>query len=163
MRPGITTTSPGPVPASSALARDPVKPCTGARSIPTSSGRATTGSGARIRGSVPSPAAIRRAARTARSVSGWPCARRSSWLLAESLPGGLVLAFAVLFVLGGAVSFVSSIRDYTFTSALGSIAARFDPDEAAALDLGPAIAVALAWVVVLMVPGVVRFLRSDFR
>ena len=64
---------------------------------------------------------------------------------------------------GGAVSFVSSIRDYTFTSALGSISARFEPDEAAALDLGPAIAVALAWVVVLMVPGVVRFLRSDFK
>ena len=84
-------------------------------------------------------------------------------LLAESLPGGLVLAFAVLFVLDGAVSFVSSIRDYTFTSALGSISARFEPDEPAALDLGPAIAVALAWVVVLMVPGVVRFLRSDFK
>jgi hypothetical protein len=70
---------------------------------------------------------------------------------------------AVLFVLDGAVSFVSSIRDYTFTSALGSISARFEPDEAAALDLGPAIAVALAWVVVLMIPGVLRFLRSDFK
>ena len=84
-------------------------------------------------------------------------------LLAESMAGGIVLAFAVLFVLDGAVSFVESLRDYTFQSALSSIAARFDPDSAAALNLGAAIAVALAWVAVLMVPGVIRFLRSDFK
>lgn len=84
-------------------------------------------------------------------------------LLAESMAGGIVLAFALLFVLDGVVSFVGPIQDYTFNSALNSIANRIDPSQSAALALGPAIAVALGWVVVFLVPGVVRFVRSDFK
>ncbi|MGE4029989.1 MAG: ABC transporter permease, partial [Thermoleophilia bacterium] len=83
-------------------------------------------------------------------------------LLSESLTGGIVLAFAVLFVLNGVLSFVRAIRDYTFGAALDSISDAVDPDTASALGLWGGIGVALAWVAVLMVPALYRFSRSDF-
>ncbi len=84
-------------------------------------------------------------------------------LLSESLTGGIVLAFAVLFVLNGVLSFISAIRDYTFGAALASITDAADPDTASALGLWGGIGVALAWVAVLMVPALYRFTRSDFK
>lgn len=84
-------------------------------------------------------------------------------LLAESLVGGVVLAFVVVFVLDGVLSFVSAIQDYTFAAALGSMSSAADPTQASAIGFWGGLGVAVAWVAVLLAPGVVRFLRTDFK
>ena len=84
-------------------------------------------------------------------------------LLAESFAGGLVLAFAVVFVLDGVLSFVDAIKDYTFAAALGDITASAHPDQAADLGLGAAIGVAVVWVVVVLALGLARFQRTDLK
>lgn len=84
-------------------------------------------------------------------------------LLVESFSGGLVLSFAVLFVLDGTLGFVDAVKDYTFGAALTAISAGVDPSQTA--DIGPwtGAAVAIAWVVILVGLAVGRFVRTDFK
>ena len=70
-----------------------------------------------------------------------------------------MLALVVVFVLDGVLSFVSAIKDYTLAAALGSMSSAADPTEASEIGFWGGLGVAVAWVAVLLAPGVIRFLQ----
>lgn len=85
-------------------------------------------------------------------------------LLFRSFTGGLVAAFALLFVIDGLLGIWTAISDYTIGAALSDIAAVFANDDSAPTNgLLSAVLIALAWIAAISAPGVIRFLRADFK
>lgn len=86
-------------------------------------------------------------------------------LLFRSYSGGLIATFAMIFVVDGIIGIWHTMRDYTFGTSLSSIDAVFDgvADTEPKLALVPSVLIALAWVAAIAVPGVIRFLRGDFK
>lgn len=85
-------------------------------------------------------------------------------LLFRSYNGGQIATFAMVFVVDGIIGLWEPIRDYTFGVSLSSIDAIFDSEPTVpAHPLAATVLIALAWVTAFAVPGVVRFLRGDFK
>ncbi|MBI5310126.1 MAG: ABC transporter permease [Actinobacteria bacterium] len=85
-------------------------------------------------------------------------------LLFRSYAGGMIASLAMVFVGDGLIGLWSAVRDYTFGASIDSIDAAFDVTDAdPTFALIPSILIALAWVAAAAVPGVVRFLRGDFK
>ncbi|MFY9489006.1 MAG: hypothetical protein WAP35_09980 [Solirubrobacterales bacterium] len=85
-------------------------------------------------------------------------------LFFRSFVGGLVAAFALLFVVDGVLGIWEAIRDYTISVALADIDITFSNNTAEPTNgLAPALLIAFAWIAAIAVPGVIRFLRADFK
>lgn len=84
-------------------------------------------------------------------------------LLLRSFTGGLIAAFALLFVVDGVLRLSSAIRDYTFVAALADSQSAIVGNEPHRLGLAAAVLVALAWIAAISAPAAVRFVRADFK
>jgi len=84
-------------------------------------------------------------------------------LLTRSIGGGIAGGFALSFVLDGALRAIPAVGDYTYGQLSGDLAGAISGGTETIN--GPAIALVgtIAWVVVLLLPGWIRFARGDLR
>lgn len=85
-------------------------------------------------------------------------------LLFRSYAGGMIATLALVLVIDGILGIWETIRDYTFGVSMASIDAVFDsvPSEPTH-PLPTAIVIGLAWIAAIAAPGVLRFVRGDFK
>lgn len=83
-------------------------------------------------------------------------------LLTRSMGGGITLALALAFILDGILGFVPGLENIGFGRLTHDLTGGLAGDEAQT-GMGLALLGSLAWVVVVLIPGWLRFVRGDLK
>lgn len=84
-------------------------------------------------------------------------------LLSRSLGGGIALGLIFVLAFDGFLSYIPGVADYTFGQLTQDLTNGISGDGGTKNGLGVAVVGTLAWCVVLLVPGWVRFSRGDLK
>ncbi|MGZ4248864.1 MAG: ABC transporter permease subunit [Solirubrobacteraceae bacterium] len=84
-------------------------------------------------------------------------------LLARSMGGGITLALGLVFVFNGALGFIPGFRDYTFGQLTQDLTSRLSGHGDARNGLAVAAIGTIVWVVIILIPGWLRFVRGDLK
>lgn len=84
-------------------------------------------------------------------------------LLLRSFAGGMVAAFAVLFVIDNLLQLWPRVANYTFNSATFDLVGTITGENEPTLTPTVAALTAIAWIAAVAVPAALRFQRSDFK
>ena len=84
-------------------------------------------------------------------------------LLSRSLAAGIALGIVFLLVLDGIISLIPGFEDYTYGLLVQDLANGITGVGDTTNSLGVAIVGVLAWVLVILIPGWVRVLRTDLK
>ena len=84
-------------------------------------------------------------------------------LLSRSFGGGIALGILFVLVFDGFVSFIPGAEDYTFGQLSQDLSNGITGDGATQNGLAVSIVGVIAWCAVVVIPGWLRFLRSDLK
>ena len=84
-------------------------------------------------------------------------------LLARSMAGGVTFALVFLLVLSGVLSFIPGLKNLSYGQATSDITAGIGHHGTTTHGIGAALGISLIWIVLIIIPGWFRFLRSDIK
>lgn len=84
-------------------------------------------------------------------------------LLVRSMAGGITFALVFLLVLSGVLSLIPGLEKVSYGQASSDVTAGIGHHGSTTHGIGASIGISLIWIALIVVPGWIRFLRSDVK